>query len=63
VKTLISARENHFGRKIFEAFSTEYMSSYVNEKSTTSRLLKIVDKKEAELAEAQKAIAEVQAIS
>jgi Fe-S-cluster formation regulator IscX/YfhJ len=54
-----SARENHFGRKIFEAFSTEYMSSYVNEKSVTSRLMKIVDKKEAELAEAQKAIAEV----
>jgi hypothetical protein len=53
------ARENHFGRKIFEAFSTEYMSSYVNEKSVTSRLMKIVDKKEAELAEAQKAIAEV----
>ncbi len=56
------ARENHFGRKIFEAFSTEYMSSYVNEKSTTARLLKIVDKKEAELAEAQKAVAEAQAL-
>jgi hypothetical protein len=57
-----SARENHFGRKIFEAFSTEYMSSYVNEKSATSRLLKIVDKKEAELAEAQKAVAEAQSL-
>jgi hypothetical protein len=39
-----SARQNHFGRKIFEAFTAEYMSSHVNEKSTTSRLLKIVDK-------------------
>lgn len=57
-----SARQNHFGRKIFEAFTAEYNASHVNEKSTTSRLLKIVDKKEAELAEAQKALAEKQAI-
>ena len=57
-----SARQNHFGRKIFEAFTAEYMSSHVNEKSTTSRLLKIVDKKEQELAEAQQALAEKQTI-
>ena len=57
-----SARQNHFGRKIFEAFTAEFNASHVNEKSTTSRLLKIVDKKEAELAEAQKALAEKQAI-
>ena len=56
------ARQNHFGRKIFEAFTAEFMSSHVNEKSTTSRLLKIVDKKEHELAEAQKALEEKQAI-
>jgi hypothetical protein len=56
------ARQNHFGRKIFEAFTAEYMASHVNEKSTTSRLLKIVDKKEQELAEAQKALEEKQAI-
>jgi hypothetical protein len=55
-----SARQNHFGRKIFEAFTAEYMASHVNEKSTTSRLLKIVDKKEAELAEAQKALEQAQ---
>lgn len=57
-----SARQNHFGRKIFEAFTAEFNASHVNEKSTTSRLLKIVDKKEAELAEAQKALAEKQSI-
>jgi hypothetical protein len=56
------ARQNHFGRKIFEAFTAEFNASHVNEKSTTSRLLKIVDKKEAELAEAQKALAEKQSI-
>jgi hypothetical protein len=57
-----SARQSHFGRKIFEAFTAEYMASHVNEKSATSRLLKIVDKKEAELAEAQKALEEKQTI-
>jgi len=56
------ARQNHFGRKIFEAFTAEYMASHVNEKSSTSRLLKIVDKKEQELAEAQKALEEKQSI-
>jgi hypothetical protein len=56
------ARQNHFGRKIFEAFNAEYMASHVNEKSVTSRLMKIVDKKEQELAEAQKALTEKQAI-
>jgi acyl transferase domain-containing protein len=57
-----SARQNHFGRKIFEAFTQEYTSSHVNEKSTTSRLLKIVEKKEQELAEAQKALEEKQTV-
>jgi hypothetical protein len=58
-----SARQNNFGRKIFEAFNAEYMSSHVNEKSTTSRLLKIVDKKEHEIAEAQEALAKAKTIS
>jgi hypothetical protein len=55
-----SARQNHFGRKIFEAFNAEFMTSHVNAKSATARLLKIVDKKEQELAEAKQALAEKQ---
>jgi hypothetical protein len=51
-----SARVNNFGRKIFEAFAQEYNASYLNEKSETARLLKIVDKKEREVAEAQQAL-------
>ena len=39
-----SARVNNFGRKIFEAFAQEYSASYLNEKSETARLLKIVSK-------------------
>lgn len=57
-----SAKQNDFGRKIFEAFSSEFMTSYVNEKSTTSRLLKIIDKKELEIKEAQEALIETQKI-
>lgn len=52
-----SARTNSFGRRIFEAFSQEFQHSHLNEKSTTSKLLKIVDKKEKEISETKKALA------
>jgi hypothetical protein len=53
-----SSRNNDFGRKIYEAFAQEFAGSYLNEKSETSKLLKIINKKEQELAEAKQAIAE-----
>ena len=53
-----SARNNDFGRKIYEAFAQEFAGSYLNEKSETSKLLKIIQKKEQELAEAKQAVAE-----
>jgi hypothetical protein len=53
-----SARNNDFGRKIYEAFAQEFAGSYLNEKSETSKLLKIIDKKEQELAEAKQVVAE-----
>ena len=53
-----SARNNSFGRKIYEAFAQEYSSSFLNEKSETSKLLKIIQKKEQELAEAKQAVTE-----
>jgi hypothetical protein len=48
-----SARNNDFGRKIYEAFAQEFAGSYLNEKSETSKLLKIIQKKDIELAEAK----------
>lgn len=33
-----SARENDFGRRIFEAFGSEYMTSYLNESGEVSKL-------------------------
>ena len=52
------ARNNDFGRRIYEAFAQEFAGSYLNEKSETSKLLKIIDKKEQQLAEAKNAITE-----
>jgi hypothetical protein len=57
-----SARSNDFGRRLFEAFAQEYSNSYLNEKSETSKLLKIIEKKELELHEAKTAIEEKQRI-
>jgi hypothetical protein len=47
------ARQNDFGRKLFEAFANEYSHSYLNEKSETSKLLKVVSAKDKQLAEAR----------
>ena len=48
-----SARRNDFGRKLFEAFAAEYSTSYLNEKSETAKLLKVIDMKELAIAEAE----------
>ena len=50
-----TARRNDFGRKLFEAFANEYQNSYLNEKSETSKLLKVVAVKDKQLAEAKAA--------
>jgi hypothetical protein len=57
-----SARNNDFGRKIYEAFAQEFAGSYLNEKSETSKLLKIISKKEQELAEAKQVVAEKESL-
>src|SRR6056300_1419528 len=58
------ARQNDFGRRIFEAFASEYGTSYLNEKSETAKLLKVGPHKEQQLEEAAKIVAEAkQAIS
>jgi hypothetical protein len=49
------ARRNDFGRKLFEAFASEYSTSYLNENSETAKLLKVVSAKDKQLAEAKQA--------
>jgi hypothetical protein len=57
-----SARKNDFGRKIFESFANEYSNSYLNEKSETAKLLKVVDLKDKQLAEAKVKASEQKAL-
>jgi hypothetical protein len=48
-----TARRNDFGRKIFEAFASEYTSSHLNEKSDTAKLMKVLAAKDKQLSEAK----------
>ena len=57
-----SARTNAFGRRLFEAFAQEYSTSYLNEKSETSKLLSVIAKKDQELSEAKHALDKKQSI-
>jgi len=59
---ITNAREINFGKKIFEAFASEYQASYLNEKSETARLLKVVDAQMLKIEEAKKSIEEKQAV-
>jgi hypothetical protein len=57
-----AARRADFGRKLFEAFASEYQSSYLNEKSETAKLLKVIDLKDHAMQEAAKAVVEAEQI-
>jgi len=46
------ARENNFGRKIFEAYAAEFGSTYLNENAEIRRLSQEVDRKNQQLEEA-----------
>ena len=60
---ITAAREVNFGKKIFEAFASEYQNSYLNEKSETAKLMKVVDETTLKLKDAEKAVEEKQALS
>jgi len=57
-----TARRADFGRKLFEAFAHEYQASYLNEKSETSKLLKVIDLKDQAMQEAAKAVVQAEQI-
>jgi hypothetical protein len=59
---ITAARQINFGKRVFEAFASEYQSSYLNEKSETARLLKVVDEQMLKIEEATKSIDEKQAV-
>lgn len=55
-----SARENNFGRKLFEAFASEFSVTHLNEKAETRKLMQALASKEQELVESTTKIAEAQ---
>ena len=57
-----AARRQDFGRKLFEAFATEYSASYLNEKSETAKLLKVIDLKDLAMQEAAQAVVKAEQI-
>ena len=59
---ITAAREVNFGKKIFEAFASEYQNSYLNEKSESAKLMKVVDETTLKLKDAEKVIEEKQAV-
>lgn len=54
---ITKARENDFGRRIFEAFANEYGTSYLNESKEIKTIQKTLAEMEAKLNEAQETIA------
>jgi hypothetical protein len=46
-----AARENNFGRRLFEAFASEFSVTHLNEKAETRKLMSRLEDKEIQLAE------------
>ena len=57
-----AARRQDFGRKLFEAFASEYQASYLNDKSETAKLLKVIDMKDLAMQEAANAVVQAEKI-
>jgi len=56
------ARENNFGRKLFEAFASEFSVTHLNEKAETRSLLSQLKDKDQQLAEAKKIMADAKTL-
>jgi len=57
-----SARENMFGRRIFEAFANEFAVTHLNENTELAKLQASLDEKDSIIAESKQAIAEKEAL-
>lgn len=57
-----NARENMFGRRIFEAFANEFAVTHLSENKEFEKLQAVIAEKDAIIAESSKAIAEKEAI-
>ena len=57
-----TARENMFGRRLFEAFASEFAVTHLNENKEFAKLQAVLAKKERQLAESKQVIAEKEAL-
>jgi hypothetical protein len=57
-----SARENMFGRRLFEAFASEFSVTHLNENKEIAKLHQALTAKDAVIAESKKAVAEKSAL-
>jgi len=55
---IMTARENDFGRRIFESFASEFSATHLNEKADTRKLMQALADKEEQLAESTQKVAE-----
>ena len=55
-----AARENNFGRKLFEAFASEFSVTYLNDKAETRKLFAQIQEKDQKLAESISKLQEAQ---
>lgn len=56
------ARENNFGRKLFEAFASEFSVTHLNEKAETRRIMAKLEEKDQKLAEAFEKLSKAQTL-
>ena len=56
------ARENMFGRRLFEAFASEFAVTHLNENREIRKLQGVLGEKDKQLAEAKKVVAEKEAL-
>ena len=54
------AKENNFGRRLFEAFASEFSVTHLSEKAETRKLMQELSRKEKQLAESQEKISQAQ---
>ena len=59
---ITEAKHNSFGRKIFEAFASEFSNSQLNESAELRKLYTVIKQKDAKLAEAQRTITEKETV-
>jgi len=59
---ITAAKNNNFGRKIYEAFASEFSNSQLNESAELRKLYSIISQKDAKLSESQKIVSQKQAM-